>query len=209
MARILISEEEKKRILGMHVDKGYGSFINEQGTAGTPNTTIPKPQEALVPYFQTDPVGSKIAKLQPAFAKWVQTNKINPYIAKFRLGNNDNTVYAVGTDGKNYFLDLRGFTGVIPTDAPQKYLAAWEQVKNKTLELNNEALPNYRGTAAQNKCFDMKVFRPSNVSNPNCSTVEAKWNKFAQEVNLDNLSRLDQYFDFMKVAPIYTPKNQG
>jgi hypothetical protein len=40
MGRILISEEEKQRILGMHVVNGYSSFVNEQATAGT---TTPSP----------------------------------------------------------------------------------------------------------------------------------------------------------------------
>lgn len=31
MGRILISEEEKQRILGMHVEKGYSSLVSEQG----------------------------------------------------------------------------------------------------------------------------------------------------------------------------------
>lgn len=35
MGRILISEEEKRHILGMHIDKGYNSIVNEQAAAST------------------------------------------------------------------------------------------------------------------------------------------------------------------------------
>lgn len=42
MGRILISEEEKRRILGMHVNNGYGSFINEQSeTPKSPGNNQP------------------------------------------------------------------------------------------------------------------------------------------------------------------------
>jgi hypothetical protein len=43
MGRILISEEEKQRILGMHVENGYSSFINEQQQPKT--TTFNPPSD--------------------------------------------------------------------------------------------------------------------------------------------------------------------
>ena len=42
MGRILISEEEKQRILGMHVEKGYSSLVSEQSPVKTNEPIKPK-----------------------------------------------------------------------------------------------------------------------------------------------------------------------
>ncbi len=91
MGRILISEDEKKRILGMHVDKGYTSIVNEQGVKPTPPAPVKKTvtvADANNSYLQFDPVGQILAK-NPAFVKFINDNKINLKAAKLQLAANN------------------------------------------------------------------------------------------------------------------------
>ena len=83
MKKMLISEDEKSRILNLHQNLGYKTSLNEQSVPQQPQPNVQKPTEALGNYFTYDPIGKKIASISPTFAKWSTNNKIGMSV---RLG---------------------------------------------------------------------------------------------------------------------------
>ena len=106
MKKMLISEDEKSRILNLHQNLGYKTSLNEQVSPQQPQPNAQKPTESLGQYFTTNPIGIKIASISPTFAKWSFDNKISPNKARYQLEPVKSDLTAVGTDGKTYIISL-------------------------------------------------------------------------------------------------------
>lgn len=206
-----MSEEEKSRILEMHINLGYKTELNEQAVAQAPAQTT-KPKEALNPYFESDQIGTQIKAKNPAFAKWVTDSQIQPYKSKFALTQYDmgNVIQAVGTDGKTYYLNLRYFTtpdAFVGSTAKSKELK--KQLISKVNELNNQQAPD-GGLISSYKCFtETGEVNQSSSSNRNCVNVVKEYGKHKNEIGLTSAEQQAQFDMFASVAPKITPKTAG
>lgn len=207
MKRILISEEEKSRILNLHQNLGYTTSLNEQNVPQQPQANVQKPNEALSQYFLSDPMGKKIASISPIFAKLASDNKIQPYKAKFELQPNNTQITAVGTDGKEYIINFNYIpsNGIIPQGSEEKLDAATEVIKQKVTELNI-------GQVKSSNCFILNTLPPSKNINqsgtPNtyCKAAYDDYDKVVASTGFNNHSRMNEISKFLSVAPKNQPK---
>ena len=197
MGRILISEEEKRRILGMHVDKGYSSLMNEQGVKPTPPAPVDKVQRATEinnEYFRSNPVGQKLAK-NPAFVDFINKNNINIQQANLQVEAN-NSQAIMQRNGKNYLVNFLSFDGNIPSDISQKYQGAYKSVSSKINELNSN--PQIK----ENLCFDVTLMKDNPKGNQQfCRTYWKDFNDFVKNTDYERLNSLRQMQDFLVAAP--------
>ena len=210
MKKMLISEDEKSRILNLHQNLGYKTSLNEQSVPQSvpqkPQPNVQKPTESLDSYFTIDPTGKKIASISPSFVKWTTTNNINPYAAKFEVKPNNQDLYAVGTDGKTYGLNLLYFNaskGNIPQDAKEKASAARQSVREKIKELDAKG-------AAALKCFDVNGVRKNDIKNgetyKNCKIYFNEFDVLVSETELRELEMASTILNFASVALKFKPK---
>ena len=205
MKKMLISEDEKSRILNLHQNLGYKTSLNEQSVPQPSQANVQKPSETLGYYFTNDPIGKKIASISPAFAKWSTDNKIVPQRAKYQLEPNNIQLTAIGTDGQTYFINLPAFelsNGNIPQDSKEKIVAAREAIKQKILELDANG-------AKQLRCFNLANLSKNEVTgrpNLNCSTYYEEYDKVVKSSNLDYYDKMNQISKFASVAPRFQPK---
>jgi hypothetical protein len=208
MKRMLISEDEKSRILNLHQNLGYKTSLNEQSVPQQPQPNVQKPVERVSPYFQSDPIGVKIYKKNPAFAKWVTDSKIQPGQAKFNFYN-ENTLVAIGTDGKQYYLNLNNF------DNPQSFVGATQkstQIRQKLIakinELNPKMGPYGSSTIEKVGCFDVKSGRinQDNSSNQECTIAVKEFKQYKNELGADRIEDLSNFESFASAAPKFQPK---
>jgi hypothetical protein len=205
MKRMLISEEEKSRILNLHQNLGYKTSLNEQSVSQQPQPNVQKPTEALGNYFTYDPIGKKIASISPTFAKWSNSNKIQPIQAKYQVEPNNTQLTAVGTDGKKYIINLNYFDGNIPQDSQEKLNAAREAIKQKVAELNI-------GEVATSKCFVLNMYPPQKNTNPSgpsnnrCTTAYRDYDEVVKSTNFKYYDAMNQISKFASVAPKVQPK---
>jgi hypothetical protein len=205
MKKMLISEDEKSRILNLHQNLGYKTSLNEQVSPQQPQPNAQKPTEPLGNYFTSDPIGKKIASISPAFAKWSNDNKIQTSRAKYQLEPVKSDLTAVGTDGKTYIISLYYFNqtkGNIPQDSEEKLNAAREAIKQKVAELNI-------GQVANSKCFVLDYeygYKPSNPSNNQCTTAYSDYKQVVKSTNFDYYMAMNQISKFASVAPKFQPK---
>jgi len=197
MGKILISEEEKRRILGMHVDKGYSSLMNEQGVKPTPPAPVDKVQRATEinnEYFRSNPVGQKLAK-NPAFVDFINKNNINIQQANLQVEAN-NSQAIMQRNGKNYLVNFLSFDGNIPSDISQKYQGAYKSVSSKINELNSN--PQIK----ENLCFDVTLMKENPKGNQQfCRTYWKDFNDFVKNTDYERLNSLRQMQDFLVAAP--------
>lgn len=197
MGKILISEEEKRRILGMHVDKGYSSLMNEQGVKPTPPAPVDKVQRATEinnEYFRSNPVGQKLAK-NPAFVDFINKNNINIQQANLQVQAN-NSQAIMQRDGKNYLVNFLSFDGNIPSDIVEKYQTAYKSVSSKINELNSN--PQIK----ENLCFDVTLMKENPKGNQQfCRTYWKDFNDFVKNTDYERLNSLRQMQDFLVAAP--------
>jgi hypothetical protein len=198
MKRILISEDEKQRILGMHVDKGYTSIINEQGVKPTPPAPVGKLKkgtEINTEYFTNDPTGKALA-VNPAFVKFIQDNNINIGGAKLQLQPNKRQAIMKGSNGTTIFVNFAYFDGNIPADVVEKYTTAYNQVKDKVNQLASD--PQNK----QNLCFDVTLMRKNDKGNQvGCKTAWKDFDTFVASTNYESLNSLRQMKSFLDFAP--------
>lgn len=198
MGKILISEEEKRRILGMHVDKGYSSLMSEQGVKPTPPAPVDKTQKAIEmnnQYFTTNPTGQVMAKNQ-AFVKFINDNKINIQASNLQLAANKSQATMTGPDGKLILVNFATFPGTIPSDIIEKYQAAYNSVRNKVNELDSN--PQIK----QNQCFDITLMKRNPKGNQQfCRTYWKDFDTFVQSNDYENLTSLRQMKQFLDSAP--------
>jgi len=197
MGRILISEEEKKRILGMHVEKGYGSKISEQvaPTPPAPVDKVAKSKELNNQYFTMDPTGKALA-VNPAFVKFIQDNNINIKQSNLQLAANKSQATMTGKDGKPILVNFSTFDGNLPADVTEKYTAAYNQVKNKVNELMSN--PEIK----RNLCFDTTLMRRNDKGNQvGCRTAWSDFDTFVKSTNYEQLNSLRQMKNFFDSAP--------
>jgi len=198
MKRILISEDEKQRILGMHVDKGYTSVINEQGVKPTPPAPVGKLKkgtEINTEYFTNDPTGKALA-VNPAFVKFIQDNNINIRGAKLQLQPNKRQAIMKGSNGTTILVNFAYFDGNIPADVVEKYTTAYNQVKDKVNQLASD--PQNK----QNLCFDVTTMRKNDKGNQvGCKTAWKDFDTFVASTNYESLNSLRQMKSFLDFAP--------
>lgn len=195
MKRILISEDEKQRILGMHVDKGYTSVINEQPTPPAPISQPKKGTELNTQYFTMDPTG-KVLSVNPAFVKFIQDNNINIKQANLQLQPNNSQAIIKGGDGKTILVNFSTFDGNIPADVTQQYTTALNQVRDKVNQLNSD--PQNK----QNLCFDVTLMRKNDKGNQvGCKTAWNDFDTFVKSTNYESLNSLRQMKNFLDFAP--------
>jgi len=208
MKKMLISEDEKSRILNLHQNLGYKTSLNEQSVPQQPQPNVQKPVEGLGNYFTSDPIGKKIASISPTFAKWSNSNKIQPIQAKYQVEPNNTQLTAVGTDGKEYIINLNYFEsskGNIPQDSQEKLNAASEAIKQKVAELNI-------GQVAASKCFVLNTFPPQkNINqgggaNQSCVAAYRDYDEVVKSTNLNYYNAMNQISKFASVAPKFQPK---
>ena len=201
MGRILISEDEKKRILGMHVDKGYTSIVSEQGVKPTPPAPVKKTvtvADANNSYLQFDPVGQILAK-NPAFVKFINDNKINLKASKLQLVANNSQATMVGKDGKPILVNFMYFDGNIPSDVDTQYATAYKTVNTKINELASN--PQIK----QNNCFDVSLLRANKDGNATfCKSYWNEFNTLVKSTNYEGLNSLRQMKNFLDNAPKFT-----
>ena len=201
MGRILISEDEKKRILGMHVDNGYTSIVSEQGVTPTPPAPVKKTvtvADANNSYLQFDPVGQILTK-NPAFVKFINDNKINLKAAKLQLADNKRQATMVGKDGKPILVNFMYFDGNIPADVDTQYATAYKTVSAKINELaSNEQIK-------KNNCFDVSLLSTNKNGNDNfCKSYWNEFNTLVKSTNYEGLNSLHQMKKFLDNAPKFT-----
>jgi hypothetical protein len=197
MKKFLISEEEKRRILGMHVDKGYSSLMNEQGVKPTPPAPVDKVQRATEinnEYFRSNPVGQKLAK-NPAFVDFINKNNINIQQANLQVEAN-NSQAIMQRNGKNYLVNFLSFDGNIPSDIVEKYQTAYKSVSSKINELDSN--PQIK----KNLCFDVPLMK----GNPNgnkqfCKPYWDDFNAFVKSSGYEGFTSLKLMQDFLTAAP--------
>ena len=198
MKRILISEDEKQRILGMHVDKGYTSVINEQTTPPAPPAPVGKLKkgtEINTEYFTNDPTGKALA-VNPAFVKFIQDNNINIRQANLQLQPNKRQATMKGSDGKTILVNFAYFDGNIPADVVEQYTTAYNQVKDKVNQLASN--PQNK----QNLCFDVTTMRKNDKGNrAGCSAAWKDFDTFVASTNYESLNSLRQMKSFLDFAP--------
>jgi hypothetical protein len=208
MKRMLISEDEKSRILNLHQNLGYKTSLNEQVAPQQPQPNVQKPTESLGNYFTSDPIGKKIASISPTFAKWSFNNKIEPNKSRYELLPNNTKLTAVGTDGKEYIINLNYFEaskGNILQDSQEKLNAAREAIKQKVAELNI-------GQVAASKCFVLNMVlpqknkNPSGPSNNDCTTAYRDYDEVVKSTNFDYYRVMNDISKFASVAPKFQPK---
>jgi hypothetical protein len=208
MKRMLISEDEKSRILNLHQNLGYKTSLNEQVAPQQPQPNVQKPTESLGNYFTSDPIGKKIASISPTFAKWSFNNKIEPNKSRYELLPNNTKLTAVGTDGKEYIINLNYFEaskGNIPQDSQEKLNAAREAIKQKVAELNI-------GQVAASKCFVLNMVPPQKNTNPSgpsnnqCTTAYRDYDEVVKSTNFDYYRVMNDISKFASVAPKFQPK---
>jgi len=197
MGKILISEEEKRRILGMHVDKGYSSLMNEQGVKPTPPAPVDKVQRATEinnEYFRSNPVGQKLAK-NPAFVDFINKNNINIQQANLQVQAN-NSQAIMQKDGKNYLVNFLYFDGNIPSDIVEKYQTAYKSVKDKITELDGN--PQIK----KNLCFDVTLMKGNPSGNKQfCSTYWKDFDDFVKSTGYEGFTSLKLMQDFLTAVP--------
>ena len=213
MKKMLISEDEKSRILNLHQNLGYKTSLNEQSVPQSvpqkPQPNVQKPTESLDSYFTIDPTGKKIASISPIFVKWSINNKIQESRAKYQVNpNNRYESTAVGTDGKTYKLNLMAFElskGNIPQDSEEKLKAASSAIRQKVVELNT-------GQVAYAKCFNLNSYPPkknnnsSSSSNSQCTTAYNDYDIFKKSTDYDYYYATNEILNFLSVAPKFQPK---
>ena len=205
MKKMLISEDEKSRILNLHQNLGYKTSLNEQVSPQQPQPNAQKPTESLGQYFTTNPIGIKIASISPTFAKWSFDNKISPNKARYQLEPIKSDLTAVGTDGKTYIISLYYFNqtkGNIPQDSEEKLNAAREAIKQKVAELNV-------GQVKYSKCFVLDSeygYKPSNPSNSDCTTAHNDYKQVVKSTEFNYYSATNDILNFLSVAPKFQPK---
>jgi hypothetical protein len=205
MKRMLISEDEKSRILNLHQNLGYKTSLNEQSVPQQPQPNVQKPTEALGNYFTYDPIGKKIASISPTFAKWSTNNKISPNKSRYQVEPNNTQLTAVGTDGKKYIINLNYFDGNIPQDSQEKLNAAREAIKQKVAELNI-------GQVAASKCFVLNTLPPQkNINqgggaNQSCVAAYRDYDEVVKSTNFKYYDAMNQISKFASVAPKVQPK---
>ena len=208
MKKMLISEDEKSRILGLHQNLGYKTSLNEQVAPQQPQPNVQKPTESLGNYFTSDPIGKKIASISPTFAKWSFNNKIAPNKSRYELLPNNTQLTAVGTDGKEYIINLNYFEaskGNIPQDSQEKLNAAREAIKQKVAELNI-------GQVAASKCFVLNMVpprkntNPSGPSNNQCTAAYSDYDEVVNSTNFNYYKSMNDILKFASVAPKVQPK---
>jgi len=208
MKKMLISEDEKSRILNLHQNLGYKTSLNEQSVPQQPQPNVQKPTEALGNYFTYDPIGKKIASISPTFAKWSNSNKIQPIQAKYQVEPNNTQLTAVGTDGKEYIINLNYFEsskGNIPQDSQEKLNAASEAIKQKVAELNI-------GQVAASKCFVLNMVPPQKNTNPSgpsnnqCTAAYSDYDEVVNSTNFNYYKSMNDILKFASVAPKVQPK---
>ena len=208
MKRMLISEDEKSRILNLHQNLGYKTSLNEQVAPQQPQPNVQKPTESLGNYFTSDPIGKKIASISPTFAKWSFNNKIAPNKSRYELLPNNTQLTAVGTDGKEYIINLNYFEaskGNIPQDSQEKLNAASEAIKQKVAELNI-------GQVAASKCFVLNMVpprkntNPSGPSNNQCTAAYSDYDEVVNSTNFNYYKSMNDILKFASVAPKVQPK---
>lgn len=209
MKKMLISEDEKSRILNLHQNLGYKTSLNEQVSPQQPQPNVQKPTEAVGNYFISDPIGVKINQKNPAFAKWITNSKIQPYRCKFNFAN-DRELIATGTDGKQYNLNLNYFND----NTPQSFVGANKnavQIRQKLIakikELNPKINSDGSGTIEKTGCFDVKTgsVNQSN-SNRGCDIAVKEFNQYKNELGADSIGELATFESFASVAPKFQPK---
>ena len=197
MKKFLISEEEKQRILGMHVEKGYTSIVNEQGVKPTPPAPVNKTQRATEvnnEYFKSNPVGQKLAK-NPAFVDFINKNNINIQQSNLQVVPN-NAQATMERGGKTYLVNFLYFDGNIPSDISQKYQGAYKSVSSKINELNSN--PQIK----ENLCFDVTLMKENPKGNQQfCRTYWKDFNDFVKNTDYERLNSLRQMQDFLVAAP--------
>jgi hypothetical protein len=199
MKKILISEDEKQRILRMHVDKGYTSIINEQGVTPTPPAPVGKisrAKEINNQYFTTDPTG-KALSVNPVFVKFIEDNNINIKRANLQLVSGNNLQATMtGQDGKPILVNFAIFDGNIPADVNQQWTTAANQVRDKVNQLNSD--PQNK----QNLCFDVVKMRRNDKGNQvGCKTAWREFQDFVKSTNYELLGASRQMKKFLESAP--------
>jgi hypothetical protein len=187
---------------------GYKTSLNEQSVPQQPQPNVQKPTEALGNYFTYDPIGKKIASISPTFAKWSTNNKIAPNKSRYQVEPNNTQLTAVGTDGKEYIINLNYFEsskGNIPQDSQEKLNAASEAIKQKVAELNI-------GQVAASKCFVLNTFPPQkNINqgggaNQSCVAAYRDYDEVVKSTNFKYYDAMNQISKFASVAPKVQPK---
>lgn len=199
MKRILISEDEKQRILRMHVDKGYTSIINEQDLTPKPPAPVDKvarAKEINNRYFTTDPTG-KALSVNPMFVKFIQDNNINIKQANLKLVSANNLQATMtGKDGKPILVNFSIFDGNIPADVIQQYTTALNQVRDKVNQLSSD--PQNK----QNLCFNVALMNKNNKGNQvGCKTAWKDFDVFVKLTNYESLSSSRQMKKFLDSSP--------
>ena len=199
MKKILISEDEKQRILRMHVDKGYTSIINEQDLTPKPPAPVDKvarAKEINNRYFTTDPTG-KALSVNPVFVKFIQDNNINIKKANLQLVSANNLQATMtGKDGKPILVNFSIFDGNIPADVIQQYTTALNQVRDKVNQLSSD--PQNK----QNLCFNVTLLSKNNKGNQvGCKTAWKDFDAFVKLTNYELLNSSRQLKKFLDSAP--------
>jgi hypothetical protein len=150
MGRILISEEEKQRILGMHVNKGYNSFINEQAT----NTQQTQDSGQKSPIQVNLAIFDKYIPNSLVLANWVNTigsgttaesltredtevTKLFDIIRKIENNIPEKSVPPKATDD-NTWLDWWKNKGIVVFDAQGKFTINGDVAKKVFTEIANK-----------------------------------------------------------------------
>jgi hypothetical protein len=181
MKRMLISEDEKSRILNLHQNLGYKTSLNEQSVPQQPQPNVQKPTEALGNYFTYDPIGKKIASISPTFAKWSTDNKIAPNKSGYQVLPNNTQL------------------------TQEKLNAAREAIKQKVAELNIGEVATSK-CFVLNMYPPQKNTNPSGPSNNRCTTAYRDYDEVVKSTNFKYYDAMNQISKFASVAPKVQPK---
>ena len=191
MGRILISEEEKNRILGMHVDKGYSSAINEQPVDPTTGKPIQKQPVQLTVTNRLEQLGFPTKNL-PSFVTALTNANFQPIqISTISKGSGTNEFTFNMANKKQYTLYIPN-DFVIPKQSDLQACQTQQQNWQKELKAleskyNN---PNYQ------KCFDLNQGVKKELSRDQfCSAPFNEWTtiKTDKKLNYDTIPSCEWY----------------
>lgn len=193
MKKFIISEEEKSRILGMHVNSGYKTEINEQSEPQQ-GTSVSRVVELNNKFVEQDPKG-KILGQNPKFVQLANNNNIN--LRALTILANKSQVEWTGPDNKYYSFNFLQYDGEDYTGAKEKYnkarntvFAYWQEVK---------ANPKIK------QCVNPKMAKLSDVAKTDsvcvANKVSDKFNKIVNDTKYRLYKYLSSISDFVEKGP--------
>lgn len=196
MRKFIISEEERTKILSMHVESGYKTEINEQGEQPQQTGNVSKGAELNNMFVKQDTTGKILGK-NPKFVQLANNNNINLRALKISEIGNNTTVQWVGPDNKYHYFDFARYNGENYTGAEEKEKGAFAKISEYWKQVN--ANPQLK------QCVDPRAVKLSDVATTDqrckSSKVADNFNKIVNDTNYKTYQYLSSIADFVKNAP--------